>query len=143
MDDLMLKMMQWGQQGYNCSQILLLLGLDVKGESNPQLVRAAAGLAFGCGSGRAACGALTGACCLLAFLADSGDDSGRPAEQLPAGLQTLSDWFEKSIGQRHGGTTCEMITGEAGPAAFRSACGVIVADTYAKVVQIATDSGWM
>ncbi len=143
MDDLMLRMMRYGGQGYNCSQILLLLGLEERGQANSGLVRAVAGLAYGCGSGRATCGALTGACCLLAYLADPGDDSGRPKEELPMLLQTLSHWFDQRVGQAQGGTACETITGEAGPAASRKTCGAIVADTYAKVLEIATDNGWM
>jgi hypothetical protein len=50
MDDTLIRMMQLGQQGYTCSQIIMLLGLEVRAESNPGLVRAMAGLAYGCGS---------------------------------------------------------------------------------------------
>ncbi len=141
MDDLMLRMLRWGQQGYSCAQILLLLALEARGESNPGLVRAMAGLAYGCGAGRAACGALTGGCCLLAYLAVEVDAADRPVECLPSMLQELSDWFEARAGQAHGDITCEVIVGESGPAASRHICGAIVAETYGKAMEILTASG--
>lgn len=67
MDDTMIRMLQLGHKGYSCSQIILLLGLELRGETNSGLVRAMGGLAYGCGSGRASCGALSGGCCLLAL----------------------------------------------------------------------------
>ena len=56
MDDTMIRMMRLAQKGYTCSQILILLALEARGEQNPSLVRAAAGLAYGCGTGRGAAG---------------------------------------------------------------------------------------
>ncbi|MBT8340145.1 MAG: C_GCAxxG_C_C family protein [Desulfatitalea sp.] len=136
MDELILRMMRWGRQGYGCSQILLLLGLEMRGEENAGLVRAMAGLAYGCGSGQTTCGALSGACCLLAYLAAGDSDAYRPAEQLPVLLQELTDWFDERVDAVHGGITCEAIVGEAGPAASRQTCGTLVAEAYAKVMEI-------
>ena len=141
MDDLMLRMLHWSRQGYSCSQILLLLALEARGESNPGLVRSMAGLAYGCGSGRATCGTLTGGCCLLAYLAADDGDAARPSEKLPILLQELSDWFGERVGQAHGGTSCDLIVGEAGPAAARQKCGDIVAETYGKIMQIVAEHG--
>lgn len=136
MDDLLIRMARWGQQGYSCSQILLLLGLEACGQTNDDLVRSMAGLAYGCGAGRATCGALTGGCCLLAFMAR---DHGKPAlaaEQLPMMLQELTDWFEARVGQTYGGIACESIVGEQGTAAARPTCGALVAETFHKVMEI-------
>lgn len=141
MDNLMLRMLRWGQQGYSCAQILLLLALEARGESNPGLVRAMAGLAYGCGAGRATCGALTGGCCLLAYLSAEEGAADRPVERLPSLLQELSDWFEARAGQAHGGSTCEVIVGENGPAASRHICGAIVAETYGKALEILAANG--
>jgi hypothetical protein len=141
MDDLQLRMLRWGQQGYSCAQILLLLALEVRGESNPGLVRAMAGLAYGCGSGRATCGALTGGCCLMSYLA-AGDGAGdRPVERFPGMLQELSDWFEVRVGQTHGGSICESIVGPEGPARARQTCGLLVAETYGKALEILLANG--
>jgi hypothetical protein len=141
MDDLMIRMMQLGQQGYSCSQILILLGLESRSGDNPDLVRTMAGLAYGCGSGGATCGALTGGCCLLAYMAADGDDAAKPSAELPDMLQTLSDWFARRAGQAHDGISCEAIVGEVGPAASRQTCGALVMETYGKVMEILTEYG--
>jgi len=141
MDDLLIRMMRWGRQGHSCSQILLLLGLEACGQTNDDLVRSMAGLAYGCGAGRATCGALTGGCCLLAFMARDDGGSALAAEQLPMMLQELTDWFEARVGQTHGGIACESIVGERGPAAARQTCGALVAETYHKVMEILAAHG--
>lgn len=136
MEDTLIRMMQLAGKGYSCSQIILLMGLEARGETNPGLVRAMAGLAYGCGSGRASCGALTGACCLLALYAGKGGDDEPQSEQLVSMLQDLSDWFMDHIGGPSGGMACETIVGREGPAASRQRCGTIVAETYAKAMDL-------
>jgi len=141
MDDLLIHMMRWGQQGYSCSQILLLMALEEKGQNNPDLVRAMAGLAFGCGSGRATCGSLTGGCCLLAFKAVDPDHSARSSEQLPMMLQELTEWFETRIGSFGEGAACSAIVGKGGPEMARQTCAELVGETYAKVMAILAEYG--
>jgi len=141
-DDLTIRMLQLSQKGYGCSQIMLLLLLELRGEENPDLVRSMAGLAYGCGAGRATCGTLTGGCCALALYAGKGGDDESGSERLMLMLQELSDWFEQQVGGRHGGTACETIVGLEGPAAARQRCGAIVADTYAKVLEILDANGF-
>jgi hypothetical protein len=142
MNDLMLRMLQLSQKGYGCSQILIRLILEARGEDNRDLVRAMAGLAYGCGGGHATCGTLTGACCALALYAGKGRDDDAPDDRLMLMLQELSDWFWNHVGSPHGGMDCEAIVGEAGPAAARQRCGVIVADTFAKVLEILAANGF-
>lgn len=141
MDDLLIRMMGWGQQGYRCSQILLLAALEQQGKHNSGLVRAMAGLAYGCGTGGATCGALAGGCCLLAFLTAEQADPQQPSEHLPAMLQALTDWFARRTGHSPVDLSCDAIVGDAGPSAARQACGVLVADTYAKVAEILANHG--
>ena len=64
--DEMLKMLELSGQGFHCSQILLFLGLEAQGKSNPDLIRAMSGLAGGVGFCGDTCGALTGGACLIA-----------------------------------------------------------------------------
>jgi hypothetical protein len=142
MDDLMIRMLQLSQKGYGCSQILIRLVLETRGEDNPALVRAMAGLAYGCGAGRATCGTLTGACCALALYAGKGRDGEAANDRLMLMLQELSDWFWGHVGSSHGGIDCEAIVGEGGPAAARQRCGAIVADTYAKLLEILAANGF-
>ncbi|MFZ0131275.1 MAG: DVU_1555 family C-GCAxxG-C-C protein [Desulfobacterales bacterium] len=141
-DDVTLRLLHFSQKGYGCSQILMRLLLEARGEDNPALVRAMAGLAYGCGGGRATCGTLTGGCCALALYAGKGQDGEDSSERLMLMLQELSDWFAERVGGPHGGISCETIVGEEGPAATRQRCGAIVADTYAKVLEILAANGF-
>lgn len=142
MDDVMIQMLQLSGKGYSCSQILIKLFLELRGETNPDLVRAMAGPAYGCGGGRATCGTLTGGCCAIALYAGKGRDDEAGCEQLMLMLGELSDWFEETVGRPHGGMACETIVGEQGPQAARQRCGVIVAETYAKVLEILSANGF-
>ncbi|MFH1982358.1 MAG: DVU_1555 family C-GCAxxG-C-C protein [Pseudomonadota bacterium] len=138
MDDTLIRMMQLGRKGYTCSQIIMLLGLDVRGESNPGLVRAMSGLAYGCGSGRGSCGTLTGGCCLLALYAGKGGDGETASDRLALMLQELTEWFAERVGCTDREMSCDAIVGDGGPAASRQRCGELVADTVAKVMEILT-----
>jgi hypothetical protein len=138
MDDILIRMLQLGQKGYNCSQIIMLLGLELRGETNPRLVRAMGGLAYGCGSGHGTCGVLTGGCCLLALYAGKGSDEEVPSDRYDLMLQELNDWFASRSGCDPGDMSCDAIVGEAGPVASRQSCGALVADTFTKVIEILT-----
>jgi hypothetical protein len=140
MDDTQIRMLQLGKKGYTCSQIILLLGLEVRGETNPDLVRAMAGLAYGCGTGQGSCGVLTGGSCLLALYAGKGSDEESESERLSLMLQELTDWFVERTGCADSQISCDAIVGEAGAAASRQKCGGLVADTYAKVMEILVEN---
>jgi hypothetical protein len=142
MDELDLRLLQLAHQGYHCSQIIIRLGLEARGEDNPGLVRAMAGLAYGCGAGRGGCGALSGAACLLGLYAGKGADDEREDERLTLMLQELSDWFAERLGPECVGVTCEAILGDDTPAAARQKCGSLVADSYAKAMELLAANGF-
>ena len=142
MDDTMIQMMRLAQKGYSCSQILFLLALEGRGEENPALIRSMAGLAYGCGSGIGSCGVFTGGSCLLAFYASKGRDAEKESERFPLILQEFSDWFSERVGGQYGGIDCNKIVGEEGPGAARQRCGMIVRETYAKVMEILVSNGF-
>lgn len=142
MDDNQIRMMQLAAKGYYCSQIIVQLALEARGEQNPSLVRAMAGPAYGCGAGRATCGALTGGCCLLALYAAKGYDAENGSKHLLLMLNELSEWFEDQVGGRYQGIVCETITGGDGPAAARQRCGAIVAATFARAIKILVSHGF-
>ncbi|MFZ1986679.1 MAG: DVU_1555 family C-GCAxxG-C-C protein [Desulfatitalea sp.] len=141
MDDTLIRMLQLRQQGYSCSQVIILLGLEVRGESNPELVRAMAGLAYGCGSGRGTCGTLAAGCCLLALYAGKASAEEAESDRLALMLQELNDWFSRRIDCAANDMSCDAIVGEDGPIASLKRCGAIVADTYAKVMEILAANG--
>jgi hypothetical protein len=142
MDDTMIHILQLANKGYSCSQILIILALEARGEQNPALVRAAAGLAYGCGTGRGICGVLTGGSCVLALFAGKGSDEEQESDKFMLMLQELSDWFSEHVGDQYGGTECEVIVGDEGLAAARQRCGAILAETYIKVMDILVTNGF-
>ena len=141
MDDTLIQMLRFASKGYVCSQIMALLTLDRCQDEDPGFIRSMAGLAYGCGNGNASCGVLTGACCVIGYFAGKGTDEEKSNEDLMLMLEELTDWFEKQIGKRHSGITCQAIVGEAGPEASRSICANILSETYAQTITILSDHG--
>ena len=142
MDERTFEMMRLAARGYSCAQIMALLALQERDETNPALVRAMTGLAYGGGAGGGTCGVLAGAWCLMGLYAGRGSDPESEAPQLMPMLLEITDWFENRIGQSRGGITCAAITGEDGPAASRQRCGMLVAETYARVMEILIRNGF-
>lgn len=142
MNETLIRLMALGGKGYVCSQILISLALEERGESNPGLVRAMAGLAYGCGNNQGPCGALTGGSCILGLYGGKGRDHEAASEKLPIMMQELSDWFLERVGSQHGGITCEAIVGKAGPEASRRICGDIVSEVFEKAMEILMVNGF-
>ena len=143
MNDVMFEMVTLGSQGYCCSQIFMLLALKARGEENPDLVRAMAGLCHGAGTCRGPCGVLTGAACVISLYAGKGAAEETGSERLPLMLDALNEWFAERAGSAFGGTACGDILGEADcrtPDLAR--CGQILADTCAKVWAILEENGF-
>ena len=140
MDLIQMRMMELSYHGYYCSQILLLLGLEAQGKSNPDLIRAMGGLANGCGFSGGPCGTLTGAACLLSLYAGKGTDDEHEDVGLTYLLRDLGAWFTQQYGDRYGDITCEAIAGDR--TEIRQRCGAIVAETYAKVMELLTAGGY-
>ena len=141
MDDILIQMLRFASKGYTCSQIMVLLSLNRRQDSNSGLVRAMAGLSYGCGSGNATCGVLAGACCVIGYFAGKGSDEETGNADLMLMLEELGDWFQDEIGSRHGGTTCQAIVGDAGPEASRGICAGILSETYSRTIDVLSDHG--
>ena len=118
----------------------MLLALETQGKENPDLIRAMGGLAHGSSFAGGICGTLTGAACLLGLYAGKGTDDEYEDERLKYMLKDLGDWFEQTIGSRYGGISCEVIVGDR--TEIRQRCGTIVAETYAKVMELLAASGY-
>lgn len=134
------RMMELVHEGFYCSQVLVQLGLEAQGKRNPDLVRAAGGLALGTGAGEGTCGTLTGAACLLSLYGGKGRPDEEEHEVLRSMLLELWRWFETRFGEAFGGITCSRILEDG--ADRRRRCGPIVAETYEKAVEILTDHGF-
>lgn len=140
MDQTLMRMLELDYNGYYCSQILMIMALEAQGKSNQDLISALGGLAHGSGFHDGFCGALTGAACLLALFAGKGNDDEYEDERLKHMTRDLEGWFEKEIGSRYGGVSCESIVGDR--TEIRQRCGEVVAQTYHKVFEILTAAGY-
>lgn len=134
------RVLELSLQGFKCSQILAILALEARGETSPELVRAATGLLAGMESGRE-CGCLTGGCCVLGLYAGRGGPDEEADDRLPEMLEALATWFDETYGARYGGTTCAAITN--GEFALQQArCPEIVVDTLRKIERILAVNGY-
>jgi C_GCAxxG_C_C family probable redox protein len=134
MDDLM-RMMKLKQHGFYCSQILVSMGLEDQGKDNPDLVRAAHGLAGGLGFAGETCGALAGGACLLGLYFGRGAAEEPQTPQLNTVVQALVSWFHDEYGQQYGGIRCQDILAGS-PANMAARCPGIVVGTYQKVQEL-------
>lgn len=141
MDTDKVRMMQLARKGYLCSQILILMGLEAKGENNPDLVRAVGGLAGGCDEGSCTCGALTGGCCLLALFTGKGSEEEERDEHYHQMMKELVHWFWKDYGFVYGGIDCMAIREAGGQESSPNRCWQIMDEVYSKVLDILAASG--
>ena len=129
-----MRMMELALQGYNCSQILILLALEAQGKKNEDLVKSMTGLLSGMGCGRV-CGALTGGCCVLGLYAGKGSTEQNADERMNLMLTEFVEWFEQEFGAKYGGINCSEITkDDARLRAFR--CPEIVRCSFEKIAEI-------
>jgi C_GCAxxG_C_C family probable redox protein len=142
MNDPTLDVIRFAGRGYCCSQILLLLALEAQEATNRQLVRAVGGLCMGIAGSGGACGILSGAACVLSLYAGKGSDEEKTDERLSLMYAELTDWFEETVGKRHGGVTCTQILGEGGRRPDPGLCGQILVDTHKKVIDILIENGF-
>jgi C_GCAxxG_C_C family probable redox protein len=139
--DEMLRMIQLAGQGFYCSQILLCMGLEAQGKSNPDLIRAMSGLAGGLGFTGDTCGALTGGACLLGLYAGRGTPEEQEDERLNLMVSDLVDWFSEEYGKLYGGIRCEIILGDD-PRNRTARCPNMVLGVYEKVKTLVSEIGF-
>jgi len=140
MNDYDFDILKLARLGYCCSQIVLHLALDLQGRENPGLLRAMSGLCQGFSSAKGACGALTGAACLLAYYGGKGRVDEEANERLPLMLTELAQWFELLTAPRFGTINCSDIVGDTGP--DNAICSGLVGDCYGKAMSLLVDNGF-
>jgi len=131
---------QLALQGYKCSHILVQVGLDAQGKSNPDLLRAMSGLATGMGNGLA-CGALSGGCCLIGMYAGMDDAEHGENSRLPLMLEEFVEWFRDEYGARYGGTDCAQIM-QGKPELRVERCPGLIVDAVLKAKEILEANGF-
>jgi C_GCAxxG_C_C family probable redox protein len=140
LDDL-LRINELRAGGFYCSQILVSMGLELQGKTNPDLVRSVQALAGGIGFCGGLCGALTGGACLLGLYAGKGKPGEQEDERLNLMLLDLVDWFKLNVGKRYNGIDCEMIL-EGKQANIPERCPGIVREVYQKAKELLVAYGF-
>ncbi|HET9658116.1 MAG TPA: C-GCAxxG-C-C family protein [Kineosporiaceae bacterium] len=134
------RILELGRDGFQCSQILVLLGLQLQGRSSPELVRSMQGLAGGMSAGET-CGALTGGACLLGLYAGRGDTDEEDDPRLLFMLDELVRWFREGYGAEYGSLRCDDIVGPCGQH-LADRCPRMVAGVYAKAKDLLVETGF-
>ncbi len=141
LDDLQVELMALDGRRYHCSQILVSLGLRLQGRENPDLVRAAGGLAFGLGHSNETCGALLGGCCLLGLYGGKGHDGEEEAEWFRIANRRLAEWFRAAYGLEAGGELPSVRCTDLLDRYGLKHCGLMVRGTYLKAMELLGEFG--
>jgi len=129
------------KQGFYCSQILMLQGMDMMGKSNPDLIRAMHGLAGGLGFSGELCGALTGGASLLGLYAGKGTPEQPEDPRLDFMTQDLVKWFKTEYTEQFGGIRCEeILAGNSQNQSIR--CPILVNGVLQKVKELLVENGY-
>jgi C_GCAxxG_C_C family probable redox protein len=119
-------------EGLCCSSVIVKMGLHLRGEENPQLVSAVAGLCGGVHKGFL-CGALTGGACMLSLFTED-------APELSAMTGELAEWFDSVYTEKYGSIDCRRITNGDHVLSCERCPGLIEA-TYMEAKSILADYG--
>ncbi len=135
------ELIEFRKQGFYCSQIILLKGLEQMGKSNPDLVRAMQGLAGGLGFTGELCGALTGGASLIGWYAGKGTPEQEEDPRLIFIIEDLVKWFKAEYAEQFGGIRCEEIL--AGNSQNQiSRCPILVMGVLQKVDELLVENGF-
>lgn len=131
-------MFKFASQGYCCSQILMLMDLQVRGIDNPSLVKSMAGLCIGTGGSGRTCGIVTGGACLIASYAGKGEAGEHNDPDLSRMILEYMEWFE----EENQSMDCQDIVGVDVLEDIRTQmvypvkCGNIMSQSYRKLREI-------
>ena len=129
------------QQGFYCSQILMIMGLELQGKTNPDLVRSMHGLTRGLGTTGEICGALTGGACLLGLYAGKGLPEEPEDPRIDFMVEDLVKWFKAEFIPRYGGIRCEeILNGNFQNQPAR--CPILVTETFHMVKELLVENGY-
>ncbi|GHV28337.1 hypothetical protein AGMMS4952_11730 [Spirochaetia bacterium] len=134
MSDLSDKITEALQKGYHCSQVMMWLSLELRGISDPLMIRAMGGLALGMFSS-GVCGTLTGAACTLTsyFPRDEGDPEPT-AYRAP--VNEFVNWFKDQFGA----LSCrELVENDQGQ--IQRFCPILMEKCFAKIAEILEANG--
>ncbi len=135
------RIVELARQGFCCSQVLAILGLEAQGKTDPDLVRTVQGLCGGIGSSGEVCGALTGGVCVLSLFGGRGTVEEATDFQLSLMLRDLIDWFTTEYGTAYGSIRCrEILAGSKDSKKTR--CPTMIVGTWEKVKELLLANGY-
>jgi hypothetical protein len=94
---IMEKVIEGLNRGYHCSQIMAWMTLEMRGLSDPLLLRALGGLRKGMFRDRC-CGTLTGCVCALSSYVPRPEGEPEPMDGYRPLVEEFTDWFIKTNG---------------------------------------------
>ena len=109
-------------EGYCCSQIIMILGLEKMEKTNPDLVKSMAGLCKGMWLGKT-CGTLSAAFCLVTLI--------DPVKAQTTYIPELTRWFLDTFDS----TGCDELVHDD-PAIIASLCPEIIRATFDKISEL-------
>jgi C_GCAxxG_C_C family probable redox protein len=129
------------QQGFFCSQMILIEGLMMLGKQDSDVVRVMHPLANGIGGSGEICGALTGAACLLGLYAGKGAPEEENDERLDPMVMELVGWFKEENIPRYGDIRCAEIL-QGNPANRSARCPGLVMASLQKAKELLVENGF-
>lgn len=136
MNDLDTRFMELGVQGFECSQILMILAMEMEGIENADLIRAMSGLTCGMGRCGKCCGALTGGAAVLGYYTGRGEVEEMEHSDSKVMIAEYVTWFE----QRFGTTECKDII-ENNYQKVLEVCAPVVMESFEKLMEILLENG--
>lgn len=136
------ELIQYGRQGYNCGQIMMLRALEIQGKENPDVVRAMTGFAGGLGWTGDLCGVLTGAVAVLGLYAGKGSSADQDDVRLMFMVEDLLKWFKKGFGEKYGGIHCQEILGLNTGKIDMDRCIAMITETMQYVKELLVENGF-
>ena len=144
MDQTQMMLLELGSKNYSCAQILLIGGLRLTGNDNPDLVRAMGGLAEGMGFG-STCGAFTGGACLIGLYTGKGHDDEFPLENSALIMEEYTSWFRETFCKANPATSCDGFLGLDDANAPRlmqpARCGAMIGQVWERVISLLAENG--
>jgi len=120
-------------QGYCCSQIMVIMTLDLMDRKNEDLVSFSRGLCMGGGMETGPCGILTVGMGILALFAKN--DTDRLALMQESYLGFFKELAVTGVG-------CKDITGEYFPAPHPETCGRFLSLSFSRLMTILSGNGF-
>lgn len=136
MMDLETRFMELGMQGFECSQILMQLALEMDDKENPDLIRAMGGLTCGMGRCGKCCGALSGGAAVIGYFTCKGEADEMEHSDSKIIIAEYVNWFE----ERFGTTMCQDMIGGDYQKVF-SICPPVVMECFEKLTEILSEHG--